>query len=399
MPVRRLSLGITLLVLTACQQALAPDQPTSPLEPDIAAAPAPLAPNACAPQPDGVIAWWHGDGDGTDAVGGHDASPVGAVGYAPGHQGQAFALDGASYLTVPDDPALDLASSFTLDFWFQPQSGPGTWWFEGLVGKRDPGTDVANFGVNLNPDFLGLGPYYNDPLAVGGDDFDQAGSTFEAVRVLPTPTTGVFHHFAAVYRQASTTQIELRMFVDGAMVRARTIDGVLARTVNGAPLTLGASYPGFETFTGLLDEVRIFDRALSDDEVSGLAGATAAPCRLRALSIDVLPGNPDNRLPCQNPRALVTVAVLTTDAVDATTLDPNTARFGPSQAAEVHRDPQGDARVHLEDVNGDGRLDLVLHFRLGETGLDCQATDATLEIADRGGAEYQGTDTLTPSSR
>ena len=125
-------------------------------------------PQACQPPPPaGLIAWWKAEGDGTDAVGTNLASPVGTVGYAAGHDGLAFQLDGVSYLQVPDNGTLDLADSFTFDFWFEPQS-VGSDWFEGLIGKRDEVTGVTNFGVNFNPIFLGIGAYYNDPTVVGG---------------------------------------------------------------------------------------------------------------------------------------------------------------------------------------------------------------------------------------
>ncbi|HEX7024706.1 MAG TPA: LamG domain-containing protein [Gemmatimonadales bacterium] len=388
MTANRPRLGFLLLVLAACQQPLAPDGAGSALATSGARV-------SCQAPPEGIIAWWHGEGDGSDAVGANPATAVGSVGYAPGHQGLAFALAGSGYLEVPDAATLDLASSFTLDFWYQPNS-VDTPWFEGLIGKRDVVTGLTNLGVSFNPTFLGLGPYYNDPDALGGDDYDMVGSPFEAIRVSPTPAAGVFHHFAAVYRQATATQVELRMFVDGAMVRARTIDGDLARTVNDAPLTLGASAPWFEMFNGVLDEVRIFDRALTDAEVGGLLAASQPSCASLSVAIDVLPGDPANRLPCGNPRALVTVAVLSSATFDATLLDPGSARFGPSEAAEVHRDSQGIAQRHLEDVNGDGLRDLVLHFRFGETGLGCQSTEAGLTISDAEGAEYQGTDALTP---
>jgi len=392
MPTMRLRLTVSLILLAGCQEALAPDAGGTAGSAPAASVGTLPPPVACQAVSSDVIAWWHGDGDGSDAVGRSPATAVGRVGYAPGRFGQAFALDGGGYLQVADNPQLELADSFTLDFWFEPLTVNG-WWFEGLIGKRDPVSGVTNLGVSLNESFLGLGPYYNDPAALGGDDYDQAGSPFESIRTMPTPTPGQFHHFAAVYRQAATDQVELRMFVDGSLVRARTLEGSLANTVNHEPLTLGASYPGFELFNGLLDEVRITGRALSDSEVAGLL--SPGSCGPAAIVIDIQPGDGTNRLPCHNPRALVTVAVLSTDALDATTLDPNSARFGPGGAVEVHRDGEGNARRHLEDVDGDGRLDLVLHFRLGDTGLDCQSSEATLTIADGEGTEYQGTDVLS----
>jgi hypothetical protein len=407
MSANRARFGLIALVLTACQEPLGPEPNAGrPVGLELATAPNVAAGSCPAPAPIGVIAWWRGEGDGADAAGTNPATAVGAVSYAPGHDGQAFSLQGG-YLEVPDNAALDLGSSFSIDFWFLPRS-IGSDWFEGLIGKRDPVTDVTNFGVNFNPAFLGFGAYYNDPAVVGGDDNDAVGSTFEAVRVLPAPAPGGFHHFAAVYRQATATEVELRVFIDGTLARSRTIPGNLAATVNDASLTLGASYPGFETFDGLLDEVRLFDHALTDVEVGQLANPVVncdpppppappppppplPPSAPLPLDIDIRPDGPANRIPCRSPAAVINVAVLSTAKFDARRLDPNEVFFGPGEATELRRDRRGNARPSVDDVNHDRRPDLVFHFRLGDTGLDCESTEATLDAIDVDGTEYEGT--------
>ena len=48
-------------------------------------------------------------------------------------------------------------------------------------------------------------------------------------------------------------------------------------------------------------------------------------------------------------------------------------------ASETHRNKKtGDPRRHEEDVDGDGDIDLVLHFRLGETDFCSNSREATL---------------------
>lgn len=109
------------------------------------------------------------------------------------------------------------------------------------------------------------------------------------------------------------------------------------------------------------------------------------------VSLDVKPGGFPNSL---NPasKGRIPVAILTTDAsdntetFDATTVDPATVRFGPAGAEAVHSS--------LEDVDGDGDTDLVLHFKTQDTGIRCGDTAVTLTGETFDGLELQGTDAI-----
>ena len=82
------------------------------------------------------------------------------------------------------------------------------------------------------------------------------------------------------------------------------------------------------------------------------------------------------------------MAVLTTATFDAATVDPATVRFG---AAGTEAKPNHYA---LEDVNGDGKADLVLQFRTQSTGIGCVTTSATLTGKTRRGMAIQGSDSI-----
>jgi hypothetical protein len=82
------------------------------------------------------------------------------------------------------------------------------------------------------------------------------------------------------------------------------------------------------------------------------------------------------------------VAILTTQTFDATTITPLSVAFGPSGATEAH------GRGHIEDVNGDGAPDLLLHFRTQETGLQCGDTSASLTGQTVGGEPIEGSDAI-----
>jgi len=80
---------------------------------------------------------------------------------------------------------------------------------------------------------------------------------------------------------------------------------------------------------------------------------------------------------CNNGNGVIPVALLTTDSFDALTVDHNTVRLG--DASEAHREKRtGKAQRHEEDFDKDGDLDLIFHFRVNETGYDCESTRLTL---------------------
>ena len=87
---------------------------------------------------------------------------------------------------------------------------------------------------------------------------------------------------------------------------------------------------------------------------------------------------------------MIPVAILTTDTFDATTVNPATVRFG---ATETEAAP---VLAAVEDVNGDGQPDLLLHFNTQDTGIQCGDTSASLTGQTFSRQAIQGSDSIVP---
>lgn len=225
----------------------------------------------CAATPPGLVAFWKGEGDATDQLGINNGTITGNVTFVPGMVGMGFNFDGqGSYVTVPDNPSLDLTNALTIELWYE-DLGTGPYSY-GLIAKRGTGTGPCNFGINVVPGGVGL--YYHDPTAPNnGDD----GGSYQASRYPQVPTPGMFHHLAGVFTQVDSSDVELDTYIDGSLVRSLTVDGNLANTISSDPVTIGASAQnGGESFNGIIDEVSIYNRALTANEILAIYNAGSA---------------------------------------------------------------------------------------------------------------------------
>jgi hypothetical protein len=115
----------------------------------------------------------------------------------------------------------------------------------------------------------------------------------------------------------------------------------------------------------------------------------ANPSTTIIVSIDIKPGSCPNSINLGS-RGVLPVAVETTvgwsgfDDFDATTVDPPTVRF--ADAAPL--------RWAEEDVNGDGYIDVIFHFKVQELNLDAFSTEATLTGFTLSGDLIEGTSSV-----
>jgi hypothetical protein len=103
--------------------------------------------------------------------------------------------------------------------------------------------------------------------------------------------------------------------------------------------------------------------------------------------IDIKPGNDENSINSRS-NGQIPVAIITTGEFDALQVDPDSVLFGTSMTAKAH------SQAHVEDVDNDGDMDLQLHFKTQETGIQCGDTEATLSGNTWGGTPISGTDSV-----
>ncbi len=192
---------------------------------------------------------------------GHDGAHAST--YVPGVRGTALSFDGASGVVLP--PAAQLVwgaggEPFTVAFWLRIDSAPTTFW-RGLLHKGV--TDCAN-GDRTSAMFL----------APAAQTMHSAVSTANPVDPMNMCNQYVINSAALPENQwvhvASVVDgVEMRLYFDGALDTALAVDAVIS---NQGPVYIGHD-PSYTGLIGAMDEVQIYDRALSDAEI----GALSAP--------------------------------------------------------------------------------------------------------------------------
>jgi hypothetical protein len=115
----------------------------------------------------------------------------------------------------------------------------------------------------------------------------------------------------------------------------------------------------------------------------------------RPVEIDIKPGGGPNKVKL-SPNTLVTVAILTTPDFDATTVDASSVCFGDAEDPTQRDCTEAHGTGHVEDVDRDGDLDMVLHYESLQTGIDLGDTQACLIGEDLDGIGIYGCDSVEP---
>jgi hypothetical protein len=221
-----------------------------------AARPAPIT------APAGAVAFWHADNSAADATSTNNGTMLHGGGYTNGYVSQGFLLDGVSqHVRVADNAVLRFTNALTVEGWVYPT---GYGWIE-ILSKWDAvgGPNTRSYGIGLYPDdgrlYLVVSP--------GGTDAGAgvAGSTN------PVPQYE-WTHFAATY-DGTSLDVYLNGALDGTLpyssgVYAGTADLAIGGVVGGT-----SSGGGISFFPGRLDEMTLYYRALTTNEIQAIYAA------------------------------------------------------------------------------------------------------------------------------
>ena len=216
----------------------------------------------CLAAPNNLIAWYPGEGDATDAKGGLNGSALGGAGFAAGKVGQGFTFNGTTAVVqVPNNAAWNFgANAFTLETWVKFNAISGT----DILVAHDEGAGAVNKWIFwLQGGSLGF--HLNGSVVVN----ITSDATF-------TPTLGQWYH-VAVTRSGTT----YKFYLDGTQNGTDRFDANTVPTAT-APLTLGKA-EALAALNGMLDEVQIFNRALSAGEIQSVYNASTKGLCFAAL--------------------------------------------------------------------------------------------------------------------
>ena len=215
-----------------------------------------------------VAAYSFNEGSGTtvaDSSGNGNNGTVQGATWATGRYGTALNFNGSSSMVnIPDAASLHLTSGMTLEAWVNPAS-VGSNWTDVIYKAND------NYFMEATSD---------QTVPAGGITVGTAGPLAYGASNL---AASAWTHIALTYDGTA-----VRFFVNGAQVSSTAQTGSIASSTN--PLQIGGDSLYGQYFSGLIDEVRIYNTALTaaqiQTDMNTALGSTAttAPPSLSGLA-------------------------------------------------------------------------------------------------------------------
>ncbi|MCL4207511.1 MAG: DUF1565 domain-containing protein, partial [Pirellulaceae bacterium] len=232
------------------------------------------------PQIADLLSWWPGENSALDAWGDNDGTIDGWVTYAPGQVGQAFSFSGRVRGTLAGFAGGDTA--ITTMAWFKQDATWGWPAGRGVLGVGNGDQQRHFFQRVASPESWWnshlLGADGENRVWLGADNPTDVWWGSNAVIEV-----GQWYHVATSY---SPQTREIKIYINGELDRTATLGAGLNLT---SDFWIGNDAYGDNAFVGLIDEAKVFTRALTPEEIRGEHGFGSAVWRLPVTVNNVPP--------------------------------------------------------------------------------------------------------------
>ncbi len=204
----------------------------------------------------GLVGWWTFDetsgNTAKDSSGkGNDGRIVGTPQWVSGKIGGALQFNGSTYVDCGNSPSLNLREQITIAFWFKVQAFTNTW--EAFLAKGDGAYRASRSNGTGNATHMGI----------------TGGNYFDAVTVI---TDNQWHFWTGTYDGATAC-----IYIDGKLDATRQYSGGIGDSSN-YNLYIGENQQATgRMLHGVLDDVRIYDRALNEQQILDLITNGVSP--------------------------------------------------------------------------------------------------------------------------
>ncbi|RLD21867.1 MAG: hypothetical protein DRI54_08805 [Bacteroidetes bacterium] len=224
----------------------------------------------CAEPPLDMVSWWSGDNHPLDIIGNNDGTIFNDVSFTDGVVEEGFVFDGIDdFVKVPNSSTLELAGDVTVELWSKRNAYEADDYTVISKGTSESiSTDFLMRYVFIGVEFLFVDTN-GDEIVIWAPDFED----------------GQFHHYAYV-RSGNTHEV----YVDGfSFGPVDFVDSPASSA--GYPLIIGARYhnntdPNTNFFNGVVDELSIYNRALSGTEIQSIFNSAGLGKCKNLLSVE-----------------------------------------------------------------------------------------------------------------
>lgn len=214
-------------------------------------------------KPKELVAYYKFNGDLKDASSfkndGIAVNSKGGIKYDYAYAGKCAIFNGASYVEVKDSDSLDLDKGFTISAWLYEEKTKSS---QPIIAKYGESHDKKT------PSYILQDWYGGETLTLA--NFDEEGEIHEFELDDDKTAYGRWFYYTATYKgqeddETSKDDNTVKIYINGKLVSTQEFDGDISNS--SGPLWIGADENNGTFFKGKMDELRIYNYALTPTEI------------------------------------------------------------------------------------------------------------------------------------